>query len=189
MRLPALLLVLLAACSFPLSALTLGLDGAGTAQILSAEGFGPKMQIGGGGALRLDFPILDWLELEARLEIFGMAPSDASGGFTYRGLCGGSLGFGADASAAIGSWERFGSLRAGGGLGAAAAIAKYQYTTLYFFYPEIQVTGFVEYVPALLPPLGIRLFVPVSAAFRRDLEYAVAGGIGLGVSYRFGAVP
>jgi len=187
MRFPVVLVIVLAAYALPLSALTLGLDGAGAAQIVSAEGFGPKVQLGGGGALRFGFPVLDWIQLEARLEILGLAPSDASGGFTYRGLCGGSLGFGVDASAAIGSWERFGSLRAGGGLGAAAAIARYQYTTLYFFYPEILAMGFLEYFPAFLPSLDMRLFVPVKAALRRDLAYAITSGIGLGVSYHLGA--
>jgi hypothetical protein len=183
----ASLLVFLAAAVPPLPALSIGLHGAGTAQILSVEGFGPKLQLGGGGSLQLGIPILDWLDLEVNLGILGLAPSDASGGFTYRGLCGGNLGVSAEASAPIGFWERFGRLRAGGGLGAAAVVARYEYTTLYFFYPEIRAEGFVDYSPAFLPSLGLRLSLPVSVLFRRDVDYAVAMSIGLGVSYRFGA--
>jgi hypothetical protein len=178
-------LVFLAVAVARLPALFLGLNGAGTAQILSAEGFGPKMQLGGRGSLQLGIPILDWLGLEASLGILGLAPSDASGGFTYRGLCGGSLGVGAEAFATIGSWDKLGTLRAGGGLGAAAVVSRYEYTTLYFFYPEIRVEGFLEYNPAFLPSLGVRFSLPVSVQLRRDVDYSVAMGIGLGVSYRF----
>ena len=170
-----------------LPALSLGLNGTGTAQVISAEGFGPKLQFGGSGAFQLGIPILDWLDLEISLGILGLAPSDASGGFTYRGLCGGSLGVGAEASATIGSSDTLGTLQAGGGLGLAAALARYEYTTLYFFYPEARASGFVEYHPAFLPALGVRLSVPVSVQLRRDVDYAVAVGIGLGVSWRFGA--
>jgi hypothetical protein len=180
-------LIFLAVAVARLPALSLGLNGVGTAQVLSAEGFGPKLQLGGGGSLRLGIPILAWLDLEVDLGILGLAPSDASGGFTYRGSCGGSLGMGAEAFATIGSWERFGQLRAGGGLGAAAVVARYGYTTLYFFYPEIRTEGFVEYNPAFLPSLGLRLSLPVSVQLRRDVDYSVAMGIGLGVSWRFGA--
>jgi hypothetical protein len=181
------LLVFLAAIVPLLPAISLGLDGAGTIQILSAEGFGPKVQLGGGGYVRLGLPLLDWLELDVNLGILGQAPSNSSGGFTYRGLCGGCLGVSAEASAPIGSWERFGQLRAGGGLGAAAVMAKYEYTTLYFFYPELRAEGFVEYNPAFLPSLGLRLSLPVRVELRRDVDYAVAIGLGLGASYRFGA--
>jgi hypothetical protein len=183
----ASLLVFLAAAVPLLPALSVGLNGAGTAQILSVEGFGPKLQLGGGGSLQLGIPILDWLDLEVNLGILGLAPSDASSGFTYRGLCGGNLGVSAEAFASIGSGEGLGLLRAGGGLGAAAVVARYEYTTLYFFYPEIRAEGFVEYNPAFLPSLGLRLSLPVSVQLRRDVDYAVAMGVGLGVSYRLGA--
>jgi hypothetical protein len=180
-------MVFLAVAVARLPALSIGLNGAGTAQILSAEGFGPKLQFGGGGSVQLGIPIFDWLDLEVNLGILGLAPSDASGGFTYRGLCGGNLGVSAEAFASIGSWEGFGRLRAGGGLGAAAVVARYEYTTLHFFYPEIRAEGFVEYNPAFLSSLGLRLSLPVSVQFRRDVDYAVTLGIGLGVFYRLGA--
>ncbi len=183
----ASLLIFLVTTVAQLPALSIGLNGAGTAQILAAEGFGPKMQLGGGGSVQLGIPILDWLSLEVDLGILGLAPSDASGGFTYRGLCGGNLGVSAEAFGSIGSWERFGRLQAGGGLGVAAVVARYRYTTLYFFYPEMRAEGFVEYNPAFLPSLGLRLSLPVTVPFRRDVDYAVTAGFGLGVSYRLGA--
>ena len=168
-------------------ALSLGLNGTGAVQVISAEGFGPKLQLGGGGAFQLGIPILDWLDLEVSLGILGLAPSDASGGFTYRGLCGGSLGAGAEAFATIGSREKFGTLRAGGGLGLAAVVARYEYTTLYFFYPEIRASGFVEYHPAFLPALGVRLSIPVSVQLRRDVDYSMDLGISVGTTWHFGA--
>jgi hypothetical protein len=187
MRRPILVLTLVIVSGFSLGALTLGVDGAGNVQIVSAEGFGPKLQFGGGGTLRVAFPVLDWLDLGAGVGLFGLAASDTSGGFIYRGFWGGKLAVNAEASASIGSWERFGSLRAGGGLAIAAAIAKYHYTTLFFFYPELSGEGFVECRPAFLPRLGLRFSLPVSVAFRRDVDYAVAVGAGLGVSCRLGA--
>jgi hypothetical protein len=180
-------LVFLAAAVPMLPALSLGLNGAGTVQIISVEGFGPKLQFGGGGSLQLGIPILDWLDLEVSLGILGLAPSDASGGFTYRGLYGGSLGVGAEAFATIGPGEGIGRLRAGGGLGVTAVVARYEYTTLYFFYPEFRAEGFVEYSLAHLPSLGLRLSLPVSVQLRRDVDYSVAMGLGLGASWRFGA--
>jgi hypothetical protein len=179
------LLFFLAAAIAPLPALSIGLNGTGTAQILSVEGFGPKLQFGGGGSLQLGIPILDWLDLEVSLGLLGLAPSDSTGGFTYRGLCGGNFGVSAEAYATIGPWERFGQLRAGGGLGAAAVVARYEYTTLYFFYPEIRADGFLEYDPAFLPSLGLRLSIPVSVQFRRDVDYSVALGLGLGITWQF----
>ena len=180
-------LVFLAAAVPMLPALSLGLNGAGTVQIISAEGFGPKLQFGGGGSLQLGIPILDWLDLEVSLGILGLAPSDASGGFTYRGLCGGSLGVGAEAFATIGSWERFGRFgQAAGwesppwwhGTSTRPCISSIRKL-------ERKVSWNTTRRSSL--PSALRLSFPVSVQLRRDVDYSVAMGLGLGVSWRFGA--
>ena len=51
----------------------------------AGQGFGPKLQYGGGASIELVFPILDWLRLDTSLDLFTVAPSDVSGGFLYRG--------------------------------------------------------------------------------------------------------
>jgi hypothetical protein len=185
-RATALLLVLLAGTSLPLSALGIGLTGTAVAQIASAEGFGPKVQAGGGGCIDVAVPILAWLEIDASLGLLGVSLSDASGGFSYRGFSGGDLCVSVEAFAPIGSWKGFGQLTAGGGLGVAAVVAGYQSTTLYFFYPEIRAEGFLECNPSFLPALGIRLSIPVSVQLRRDVDFSITTGLAMGVRYHFG---
>lgn len=180
------LLVLLAGTSPPLSALSIGLTGTAVAQIASAEGFGPKVQAGGGGCIDVAVPVLAGLEIDASIGLLNVSLSDASGGFAYRGFSGGDLCVSVEAFAPIGSWKGFGQLTAGGGLGVAAVVAGYQSTTLCFFYPEIRAEAFLECNPAFLPSLGIRLSVPVSLQLRRDVDYSVTTGLGMGVRYYFG---
>jgi hypothetical protein len=169
------------------SGFSLGLSGFGESRISAGQGFGPKLQYGGGGSLDMRFPVLPWLDIAAGLDFYGIAPSDISGGFTYRGFGAGDLAVAAQGRAVLGTWPGFGELDAGGGLGLAGVIAGYEYTTLYFFYPEVRIEGFIDYIPAFLPVVDLRLSLPVAAQFRRDMDYSFSAGIGLGLTYRFGS--
>jgi hypothetical protein len=62
-------------------AFSIGLGGTGTVTMSAGQGFGPKLQYGGGVSIEFVFPILDWLRLDSSIDMFTVAPSDASGGF------------------------------------------------------------------------------------------------------------
>jgi hypothetical protein len=167
------------------SAFSLGLSGLGVGQIVAGQGFGPKLQYGWGGSLGARFPVLSWLDVSVGLDLFGLAASDMSGNFGYRGFNAGDLAVMVEARGPVGTWPGFGRLEAGAGLGAAGAIAAYEYTTLYFFYPELRAEGFISWMPSFLPDFDLRLSVPVGWSLRRDLDYSFAAGVALGVSYTF----
>lgn len=131
-------------------------------------------------------PLLSWLDLGLGIVVSDSLPSDASGGFTYAGFLGADMRLSVQAHGTLGKWERIGELRAGGGIGAAAALAGYEYTTLYFFYPAVTAEAFLDYIPSFLPSIAIRVSLPFTALFRRDMDYSLQAGIGLGASYRFG---
>ncbi len=169
------------------SGFSLGLSGLGEARISAGQGFGPKMQYGGGGAIDMRFPVLSWLDVTAGFELAGIAPSDLSGGFAYRGISPGAIAVGADARSILGSWKGFGELAAGGGLALAGVLAGYQYTSLYFFYPEVRTVGFLDYTPAFLPAWRLRLSLPLAVQLRRDMDYSFSAAIELGVAYTFGS--
>jgi hypothetical protein len=167
-------------------AFSLGLAGTGTVTMSAGQGFGPKLQYGGGFSIDFVFPILEWLQLDASIEGFTVAPSDVSGGFLYRGYSGGAVAIMVQAGTTIVSSSGLGLIRLGGGLGAAAALPSYWYTTLAFFYPELRAEALVDWEPAGLPRLDFQLSVPVRMQLRRDLDYSACMGIGIGVLYRLG---
>ena len=167
------------------SAFSLGLSGGEITQISAAEGFGPKLQYGGGGSLVMHFPVLSWLDIATNLDFFSIAPSDLSGGFGYRGFSWGDLAVLAEARSRLADSPRLGRLEAGGGLGLASVLAAYEYTTLYFFYLEPRIEGFVAWAPSFLPDFDLRLSVPVGWQLRRDLDYSFTAGVALGVTYTF----
>lgn len=167
-------------------AFSLGLGGIGTVTLSAGQGFGPKLQYGGGFSIDFVFPILDWLRLDASIDGFTVAPSDISGGFLYRGYSGGAVAIMVQAEAAIASSPNLGVIRLGGGLGAAAALPSYWYTTLAFFYPELRAQGLIDWEPSGLPRFDFQVSVPVRMQLRRDLDYSVSAGIGIGVLYRLG---
>jgi len=168
-------------------ALSLGLGGGGTATISAGQGFGPKLQFGGGLALELVFPLSSWTALDWSTGGFTVAPSDISGGFLYRGYSGGWMGLTLLWLPAIVDTPSFGVLRAGGGAGVAAALPSYWYTTLAFFYLEPRVEGLLAWTPGGLRNFTFQLSLPVAMQLRRDLGYSFSGGLGLGVLYTFGA--
>jgi hypothetical protein len=165
-----------------LQALSLGLGGIGAVQVVAGQGFGPKLQLGGGVSFDLGFPLSSWLEITTSLDVFGVLPSDAQGGFLYRGYGGGALAIMLRGRGVVVSSPRLGEIGMGGGLGGAAALPGYQYTTLYFFYPEVRAEGFIDFRPAGLP-LGFRLSLPARVQLRRDMDYSVAVGVGLFMQY------
>jgi hypothetical protein len=167
-------------------AFSLGLGGTGTVILSAGQGFGPKLQYGGGFSIDLVFPILEWLRLDTSIEGFTVAPSDVSGGFLYRGYSGGAMAIMVQADAVRMSSPSLGLMRIGGGLGFAAALPSYWYTTLAFFYLEPRAQALFDWEPAGLPRFDFQLSVPVRMQLRRDLDYSACLGIGIGVLYRLG---
>jgi hypothetical protein len=167
-------------------AFTFGLQGGGTATISAGQGFGPKLQYGGGLSAQMIFPLNSWMALDTCIDAFTVAPSDISGGFLYRGYSGGAVGVMALFSATIAKSDSLGELRAGGGAGIGMALPSYWYTTLAFFYLEPRVEGLLAWMPKGLPDFTFQLLLPVAMQLRRDLDYSVSGGVGISVLYTFG---
>ncbi|HVO37778.1 MAG TPA: hypothetical protein VMV03_02010 [Spirochaetia bacterium] len=167
----------------------MGVRGEATFQIVQGQGYGPKEQGGGGGELYCFFPFSAWLGMAATFGLFETVPSDATGGFVYRGYGTGVLGASLEAKGPIADLSGLGRLMGGGSVGAAAAWAAYQYTTLYFFYPEVLAEGFLDFAFSGLPSLHVRFSLPLAAQFRRDLDYSFSASLGLGVIYAFGGNP
>jgi len=155
--------------------------------VSAGQGFGPKLQYGGGFSLDFVFPLSPWILLDASIEGFTVAPSDISGGFLYRGYSGGAVALMALFLPTILSTPELGVMRAGGGAGMAAALPSYWYTTLAFFYLEPRVEGLVDWTPPALPTFTFRLSLPVAMQLRRDMSYSFSAGLGIGVLYGFGA--
>ena len=149
----------------------------------AGQGFGPKLQLGGLVSLGLTFPLAQWLDLTTSFELFGVLPSDTQGGFLYRGFGGGAVSLMLRGRGVIASSGRLGEIGAGAGIGGSAALPGYQYTTLYFFYPEAGLEGFVDFRPARMPGWRFRFSVPFRAQFRRDMDYSVSAGAGLSAQY------
>jgi hypothetical protein len=168
-------------------AFSLGAGGNGTATLSAGQGFGPKMQYGGGFSVDFVFPLRPWILLDASMEGFTVAPSDVSGGFLYRGYSGGAAALMAQFLPTIVSTPELGVMRAGGGAGMAAALPSYWYTTLAFFYLEPRVEGLVDWTPAGLSAFTFQLSLPVAMQLRRDMSYSFSAGLRLGALYSFGA--
>lgn len=164
----------------------MGLGGVGTVTMSAGQGFGPKLQYGGGASIEFVFPIVEWLRLDASIDAFTVAPSDISGGFLYRGYSGGAMAIMAQAGAVLVSSPSLGLMRIGGGLGFAAALPSYWYTTLAFFYLEPRAQALLDWQPAGLPRFDFQLSVPIAVQLRRDMSYSASIGIGIGVLYRLG---
>jgi hypothetical protein len=146
------------------------------------QGFGPKLQAGGFAAFELGIPLAPWLELAPSLSLFSVLPSDAQGGFLYRGYEGAALIVMLRARGVVASSATIGELGMGGGVGGAAALPSYQYTTLYFFYPEARLEAFLDFRPAG-QPIDLVFSVPARVQFRRDMDYSVSAGAGVSVRY------
>ncbi len=134
-------------------------------------------------------PLVPWMRFGASFGLYETLPSDTTGGFVYRGYGTGALGVFLEAAGTIGTWARVGKFEAGGQIGANADWAAYQYTSLFFFYPELMTAGFIGMRLAGLPALQIRLSLPVRFQLRRDLDYSFLAAISLGANYSFGGNP
>ncbi len=167
-------------------AFSLGVGGDGTATISAGQGFPPKLQYGGGFTVDMVFPLSSWTALDWTIGGFTVAPSDLSGGFSYRGYSGGSMGLMVLFLPTVASSDSLGVLRLGGGAGMNAALPSYWYTTLAFFYLEPRLEGVLAWTPAGLRSFTFELFVPLAMQLRRDMSYSFSAGAGLGVLYTFG---
>jgi hypothetical protein len=172
-----------------LSALSVGLGSVGSAWIGAGDGLNPRMQYGIGGSLDLCIPVLPWLDLRTEMDLFDVFESDARLGYLYRGFGGGALAAGAAARGTLASLPGIGSFDAGGGLGMAGAFVGTKYTTLYWFYPEVRLEGFLGFRPRFLPSLRFELRAPLGWQLRKDMDYSFSAGLGLRVSLSFGEEP
>ena len=132
-----------------------------TFQIASAEGYGPKEQGGGGAELYTFFPFADWIGMGLFFGLSETLPSDTTGGFAYKGYGTGAIGLFAEVHFRLSSVGTLGTLFGGGRAGLSADWGSYQYTSLYFFYPEEVTEGFLFLRLASLPSLQVRLSLPV----------------------------
>ena len=164
------------------SAFSIGLSGDDTFQIVSGQGFGPKEQGGGGAELYMLIPLVPWMRMGASFGLYETLPSDTTGGFVYRGYGTGALGVFGEAAGSIGTWNRVGTFEAGGQIGANADWAAYQYTNLFFFYPELMAEGFIGMRLAGLHALQIRLALPFRFQFQQDLDCSFRAAISLGAN-------
>ncbi len=169
-----------------LAAVSLGLDTTATVQAAAAPGYGPKLQAGGSIGLGLVIPLSRWIAIATSLEGSGVLPSDTSGGFVYRGFGGLALALGVETYFPVAVSPKLGTLSMGAIAAGAAALPAYQYTTLYFFYPELRVGMLMVWRPAGAGRLDFRLQVPVRLQFRRDMSYSFSTGLGFGLSYYLG---
>jgi len=170
-----------------ISAFSIGLSGETSFQIVSGQGFGPKEQGGGGADIYFLIPLVPWMRIGASFGLSETLPSDTTGGFVYRGYDTGALGMFLEAAGPVGAWERVGVLEAGGQIGINADWSVYQYSSLYFFYPELETGGFIGLRFVGLRALQLRLSLPLRFQFRRDLDYSFSAALGLGANYSFGA--
>jgi len=182
----AVFIIFLAWTTGPLSAFSIGIIGDMTFQIASAEGYGPKEQGGGGAELYTFFPFADWIGMGLFFGLSETLPSDTTGGFAYRGYGTGAIGLFAEVHFRLSSVGTLGTLFGGGRAGLSADWGSYQYTSLYFFYPEEVTEGFLFLRLASLPSLQVRLSLPVRLQFRRDMTYSYSAALGLGAIYTFG---
>ena len=63
-------------------------------------------------------------------------------------------------------------------LGTALLLAKYELIDNRFFYPTFDAAVFLDVRPMKTKMVTVRVFVPFSAAFRRDVPVCLNGGVG-----------
>jgi len=169
-----------------LYAMSYSVGGAAALGIGAGQGFGPKLQGGGSGSIGIGIPLLEWLSIDPGIDYAYVAASDVSGGFAYRGFQSGALSVMLEARAPIAASADFGRLLGGAALGGAASFSIYNDTTLFFFFPEVRLSPFLEWQPAFLPSFGLLLALPAKVQFRRDMTWSVAAGLELDIVYTTG---
>ena len=63
-------------------------------------------------------------------------------------------------------------------IGTALLLAKYGLIDNRFFYPTFDAAVFLDVRPLKTKTVTVRVFVPFSAAFRRDVPVCLNGGVG-----------
>ena len=170
-------MIFLVSTTSPLTGMSLGIGGGAGILISRADRFDPKPQFEAEAAAELLFPLTSWLAVGAMGGIRSILPSDARGGYAYRGYSAAMIGMEAEIWQHLGSWTYVGTFRAIQRAGIDAAIATYDLTSLSFFFPSIRLEGSLEFIPAAFPFLKARIAIPGRMDFRKDM--AISGSIGL----------
>ncbi len=132
------------------------------------------------------FPFTDWIGAGTALVWGNEWPSDLSGGFGYRGYWEGGLSLYLYLQTVVLDLGGAGLFRAGGRTGMTASLATYQYSTLTFFAPRVDLSPYVSFSPRGLRGWDFILAAPAHLILRRDMAYSWSMGLELGASYTVG---
>jgi hypothetical protein len=110
-------------------------------------------------------------------------PSDLAGGYGYRGYWEAGLSAYLYFQMPVFTVESLGVFRAGGRAGMSASLATYQYTTLTFFLPSVDISPFLSFSPSALKGWSFSFAVPARLLLRRDLAWSWSIGIELATMY------
>ena len=171
------LIVLIVFASLPggaAQALSFGLGGGVGALIADDPRYPPKLQPGVRFAAAVEIDRHAWMRFGLAGGWHVVGASNTDGGFSYRGLTGLDVRAYSSAEATLGT-----RIGAGVSAGVLARMDRYAYTRLYFFYPGVFSSFYVEMeVPG---SAGLRLYRNFELYLRRDLEICLALGIGISV--------
>jgi hypothetical protein len=166
-----------------LQALGLGISGLGDIVVTSVENVPTKTQMGLGTSLTATFPFFDTLGPGFSVFLSNTWPSDASGWVIVRGYLEIGLSAFVLGQAKVLSLPDIGDFRAGGRVGTSASIAGYQYSTLVFFMPSIDMAGFFTWTPAAIPNWDVTITIPIRWILRRDVAFSCSFGLEIGASF------
>ncbi len=149
----------------------------------SVENVPTKTQAGLGTSLTATFPFCDIVGPGLSVFISNVWPSDAGGWVIMRGYYEVGLSAFVLGQAKVLSLPDIGDFRAGGRIGMGASIAGYQYSTLVFFMPSLDLAGFFEWTPAAIPNWDFTITIPMRWMLRRDVAFSGSFGLELGASF------
>lgn len=167
-------------------AVDFGLSSGGDLVSSAYSGLPGKTQAGIHVTASVGFPFIDRMGMGASLFWDNTWPTDLSGGFGYRGYWEGGLSAYFFLQAAVIDLGGAGPLKVGGRAGMTASLATYQYSTLTFFVPRIDLAPFVTFSPRALPGWGFICAAPAHLILRRDMTYAWSIGLEIGAFYAVG---
>jgi hypothetical protein len=186
-----LLFTIFLLCSTGIFADGIAVNAGGNLLVSSAEGWSPKAQAGACLDLGVSYLFSDLVGPAVSFSFRNQWPSDAANGFVYRGYMEFGLSLLALAQWKLISAPDLGDIRWGVGGGFGASMGLYQYTTLAFFIPSIEMSAFASWSPAGMPSMDLTVSLPLSLVLRRDLGWSFSVGLSVGVGYipwRSGAV-
>lgn len=156
----------------------LGVDAGGGVSLTESPNFPLKAQAFGSAQLLLEYPLAGFLGMGFSLGWHWVGPSDAAGGFVYRGHDGleAGLHFSGRGQLAGGALDLFGGTR----LGATVSFDAYSLSQLLFFYPSLALEPFLEFHFTRLGPHTFELGLPLQWHFRKDLDLSASLGLELG---------